>query len=150
MHKRWATEDGAALLEVLMAGMVLGIAIVGIALMFSSARSSIVAEGDDRVASYLAEQKLENLRALGFAAVPLSPGSTCPGTTCYNEAGLTAGVDNTQTFTRVTAVDCVDINNLNNAVTCPTPPLLKRITVTVTPQMRQADPEVLQTVLASP
>jgi hypothetical protein len=110
----------------------------------------VVAQGDNRVAFYLAQEKLENLRALGFAAVPVNSGS-CPGTTCYNETGLTAGADNTQTFTRVTTVDCVDAVNKNftTVVACPTPPVLKRITVTVTPSMRQADPMVLQTMLAS-
>jgi hypothetical protein len=134
---------------VLMAGIVVGIAIVGVALMFSSARSFIVAQGDDRVALYLAQEKLEQLRALGFSAIPTGPGGFCPGTTCYDETGLTAGVANAQTFRRVTTVDCVAKSNLNASIACPNPPVLKRITVMVTPSMRQADSAVLQTVLSS-
>src|SRR5207247_1723639 len=134
--------------EVVMTSVVLGIAIVGVALMLSSARSMVVAQGDNRVAFYLAQEKLENLRAQGFAAVPISPGGSCPGITCYNESGLTAGEDQVQTFTRVTAVDCVAKSDLNTAIACPTPQVLKRITVTVTPSMYQADPVVMRTVLA--
>jgi len=144
------TEDGVAVVEVMMAGCVLGIAIVGVALMLSSARSFVVARGDERVAVFLAQQKLEQLRALEFAAVPLSPGGACPGTTCYNEANLTAGVAGAAEFTRMTTVDCVAKHDLNIAVACPTPPILKRLTVTVTPPIHQADAIVLQTVLVSP
>ena len=53
-----------------------------------------------------------------------------------------------QTFSRATAVVCVAKSNVNTAIACPTPPVLKRITVTVTPAMRQADPMVMTTVLA--
>jgi hypothetical protein len=131
-----------------MASLVFGIAIVGVALMLSSARSFAVAQGDERVAFYLAQEKLEQLRASGFAAIPLNSGS-CPGTTCYNEA-LTAGAANAQTFTRVTTVDCVAKNDFTTAIACPTPQVLKRLTVTVTSSVRQADTVVLQTVLATP
>ena len=148
IRPQWAREQGFALIEVVMTSVVLGIAVVGVALMLSSACSLTVAQGDDRVAFYLAQEKLENLRALGFAAVPISPGGACPGTTCYNESGLTAGEDQVQAFSRVTAVDCVAKNDLNTGIACPTPQVLKRITVTVTPSMRQADPMILQTVLA--
>jgi hypothetical protein len=148
----WASEHGLAVMEVIMTSFVLGVVVVGVALMLSSARSFVVAQGDTRVAFYLAQEKLENIGALGFAAVPINPGGACAGPpygpTCYNEPGLTAGEDQVQTFTRVTSVECVAKNNLNTAIACPTPQVLKRITVTVTPSMHQADPVVLQTVLA--
>jgi len=139
-----ASEHGLALMEVVMASVVLGVAVVGVALMLSSARSMVVAQGDDRVAFYLAQEKLENLQAQGFAGVPAS--LTCPGTPS-NET-LTAGADNTQTFTRQTTVFCVAKSDLNTCVACPTPQVLKHITVTVRPSMRQADPVSLPTVLA--
>ena len=142
------SEHGLALMEVVMASVVLGIAIVGVALMMSSARSFTVAQGDTRVAFYLAQEKLENLRAQGFAAVPISPGGPCPGITCYNEPGLTAAEDNVQTFTRETTIECVAISDLNTPIPCPTPQVLKRIMVKVTPLMQQADHVVMQTVLA--
>ena len=150
---KWAPEKGSALIEVMMASLVLGIAIVGVGLMMSSARSFTVAQGTTRVALYLAQDKLEQLLASGFAAIPFT-GGACP-TTCYQlQENLTAGEDNTQTFTRATTVDCVpkpdDTQDFTTPINCPTPQVFKRITVTVTPTMRQADAKVLQTVLLSP
>jgi len=137
----------------MMASLVLGIAIVGVGLMMSSARSFTVAQGTTRVALYLAQDKLERLLALEFAAIPLT-GGACPGTTCYNETNLTAGEDNAQTFTRATTVDCVAkpdaTHEFTTPINCPNSPVFKRITVTVTLAMRQADAKTLQTVLVSP
>jgi len=155
MRPKLASESGLALMEVMTASVVFGMAMVGVILMLSLARSLNVAQGDTRVGFYLAQEKLEQLRALGFAAIPIDPGGSCPGTTCYSgpgESALTGGVAN-QTFTRVTSVVCVAKSNLDSPVACPTPPVLKRITVTVTLPMLQnsADPPVvLQTVLAKP
>lgn len=149
MGPKLASEKGVALMEMVMASLVLGIAVVGVSLMFSSARSFVVAQGTTRVTAYLAQDKLEQLLGLGFAALPSSGGS-CPGTTCYNETNLTAGEDNAQTFTRTTTVDCVDKNDFTTPINCPNPPVFKRITVTVTPAMHQADVQSLQTVLVSP
>src|SRR2546427_5619094 len=150
---KWAPEKGSALIEVVIASLCLGIAVVGVALMMSSARSFTVAQGDDRVAVYLAQDKLEQLLASGFAAIPFT-GGACP-TTCYQlQENLTAGEDNTQTFTRETTVDCVpkpdDTQDFTTPINCPNSPVFKRITVTVTPAMRQADAKTLQTVLVSP
>ena len=153
IRPKWTLEKGSTLIEVVMASFVLGIAVVGVALMMSSARSWTVAQGDERVAFYLAQDKLEQLLALGFPAIPLT-GGACPGTTCYNETNLTAGEDNAQTFTRVTTVDCVAkpdaTHDFTTPINCPNPQVFKRITVTVTPAMRQADAKALQTVLVSP
>ena len=77
IRPQWAPEKGSVLTEVVVASLVLSIAIVGVALMFSSARSMVVAQGAERVAFYLAQEKLENIRAQGFAAVPISPGGSC-------------------------------------------------------------------------
>jgi Tfp pilus assembly protein PilV len=139
-------EEGFALVEVVVASLLLSIAVVGVAFMLSWARTFIVAQGDDRVAFYLAQAKLEDLQAVGFT-IPTSPGGTCPGTTCYSEAGLTAGEDQSQTFTRTTAVACVakDLSTPQN-----NPCALKLITVTVTPSMPQADTTVLQAALVCP
>jgi len=151
MSWKLATEDGLAFIEALVASLLFMLTIVPVAFLLSLPRSYIVAEGDERVAFYLAEQKLEQLRALGFAAVPIGgpPIATCTGPTCYHEA-LTAGVANAQTFTRRTTVDCVAKSDFTVAVACPNPPVLKRLTVAVTAPMLQADPVVLQTVLATP
>lgn len=66
-------EAGVALLEVLITAVVVGIAAVGIALMFSFGSTWVVAKGDDRVALSLAQQKIEQLKAIPFQCVPVPP-----------------------------------------------------------------------------
>ena len=81
-------ERGIALLEVLTAGVALSIAMIGLALMFSLGASFVAAEGGERIALYLAQQRMEELRAIGLArataeterAVPGFPPG-CPATT---------------------------------------------------------------------
>ncbi len=64
IRPQWAPEKGSVLTEVVVASLILSIAIVGVALMFSSARSMVVAQGAERVAFYLAQEKLENQHRL--------------------------------------------------------------------------------------
>jgi Tfp pilus assembly protein PilV len=155
IRSQLAAEHGFALMEVVMTSVVLGIAVVGVALMLSSARSFTVAQGDERVAFYLAQEKMENLRIVNFSLLTAAspPPNPCPtGTNCYKEV-LTAGEDSTQTFTRETTVSCVTKNNLQTPLNpCPASPVLKRITVTVKSLMRQVDPNgvTLETLLANP
>jgi len=142
--KRTTGEDGYALLEVLVGGVVQAIALVGLALMFALGQALVVAQGDDRVALYLAQQKIEEARSLGFSAVAM--GSHTDTVT----AGQTAG----QTFTRVTCISYVGDASLGEppaggcAVGAGTS--TKRIKVTVTPAQPQADPVTLETVLVNP
>ena len=85
---RLGDEDGIALLEVLTASVVLSIAMLGLALLFSMGSSYVAAEGGERVALFLAQQRMEELRAIGLArataeterAVPGFPPG-CPDTT---------------------------------------------------------------------
>jgi hypothetical protein len=158
---KWTSEKGSTLVEVLVAGLAFGVAVIGIASMMSWARVWTVAQGDTRVAYYLAQDKLEQLLALcpgactapDFATVP-SSGSACP-TTCYRlQEDLTAGAANAQSFRRTTTVDCLDESVFLTSGTIPPPAncptAFKRITVTVTPVMSQANtPQSLQTVLVS-
>jgi type II secretory pathway pseudopilin PulG len=130
-------QRGVALLEVLVAGVVLGIAVVGLAAMFSSGQSFVVAEGDERVAIFLAQQKIEQLRAAGFGCIPgtgfvVAP--ECPPQD-YNETPAELG---SPRYSRITTVQCVDPSTFD-PVACPDPVTAKRITVTVTSQMAQAD-----------
>jgi prepilin-type N-terminal cleavage/methylation domain-containing protein len=129
-------QEGFTLLEVLVAAMILGIALVGLTLLLSRGQAFLVAQGDARIALYLAEQKIERLRGLGFGAawVPntghlnysdasANDGCANPGVNnepCYNEtiqagAGQQApgGVTtlDTQTFTRLTCVRWVQDDN---------------------------------------
>ena len=64
---RVTDERGIALLEVVIAGVILSVAMIGLALMFSLGMSFITAEGGERIAVFLAQQRMEELRAIGLA-----------------------------------------------------------------------------------
>jgi len=144
MTKLFKGETGVIMLEVLTAGVILAIAVIGLAVMFSWGQAFVVAQGDSRVALYLAQQKIESLRASGYSATE-ALNSNCGGTPEADE-NLTAGVGNLQPFTRQTAVEHVSDNNLTN-LECGTNTI--RITVTVTANIMQADPVTLQTALTT-
>jgi type II secretory pathway pseudopilin PulG len=110
-------QGGISLIEVLVAALVLGIALTGLTLLLSRGQTAVVAQGDTRVALYLAQQKIERLRGLGFgaAAVFNQDNSGCGlagqnNEPCYNET-LTAGEGDTQSFTRLTCVRWVRDDN---------------------------------------
>lgn len=131
-----------ALLEVLIAGIVLGIAVVGVALLVNSGRTFIVAQGDNRAALYLAEQGIEQQISLGF---PPSGSNTTE---------ILDGLSGTQRFTRVTCVNFVpddDPTSPSGCTDCAAGGTCTqnsaRVTVTVTPVLAQAQPVTLQTVI---
>jgi Tfp pilus assembly protein PilV len=72
-------ERGIALLEVLTAGVILSIATIGLALMFSFGASFVTAEGGERIALFLAQQRMEELRAIGLARATAEPERDVPG-----------------------------------------------------------------------
>jgi type II secretory pathway pseudopilin PulG len=148
------SQSGFVLLEVLIGGVVLSIAILGIALMLSEGQSYVVADGDDRVALALARQKIEAVKNLGFGCIPLaatagSPGvpqaalTGCPDTgetqsaRTYNETALAAPYAARYT-SRITLVLCADPSTLLPQDPCPSHPVGKLIRVELTPQMAQA------------
>jgi hypothetical protein len=137
-----SNQRGSALLEVLITGVIFAIAVIGLTSMFSLGQTFMVAQGDEWVALYLAQQKIEELTGAEFSTV--SPST---------QLSIPAGVSGTQTFDRVTTVDCLDPANYTTPITCPTPPapiLVKRVTVTVTPtSMIQTTPVTLATFLTS-
>jgi hypothetical protein len=108
-----------------------------------------VAEGDERVAIYLAQQKIEQLRSLGFACIPVGTGNAVP-----SDCGGTPSQDYDETpeelgfprYSRTTAVQCADPSAFN-PIGCPGLITAKRITVTVAPQMAQADTITVDSVL---
>src|SRR6266511_1546051 len=55
--------SGITLIEVLIASLIVGIGAIGLALMFAHGQAFIAGEGDNRVAVYLAQQKIEEVRA---------------------------------------------------------------------------------------
>jgi len=76
---RLGDEDGIALLEVLTASVVLSIAMLGLALLFSMGSSYVAAEGGERVALFLAQQRMEELRAIGLARAVTEAEGPVPG-----------------------------------------------------------------------
>ena len=138
-------ERGVAIIEALVAGVVLAIAAIGLAVLFSWGQSFVVAQGDNRVALYLAQQRIESLRASGYGAAEVLK-SNCGGTSPAPDETLTAGMGNSQSFTRQTAVEYVNDDDFTD-LKCGTDSI--RITVTVTPNMLQGEPVTLQTVLTT-
>jgi hypothetical protein len=91
---RLGDERGIALLEVLTAGVVLSIAMIGLALMFSMGSSYVAAEGGERVALFLAQQRLEELRAVGFARAVAEVERPVPGVPGFlRSTTITVGPD---------------------------------------------------------
>ena len=146
-------DQGVALLEVLIAGAILAIAAIGLSLMLSSGQSLVMADGDERVGLYLSQQKIEQLRTLGLRCIPVGtsadvvgPEPGCGSSTQqdYNETPAELG---SSRYRRLTVVECVDPQTFAPLATCPDPITAKRITVTVDPEMRQADPITISSVL---
>jgi len=73
------SERGLALLEVLISGSIIAISVIGLALMFSYGQSFIRAEGDERVALFLAQKRLEDMRSIGLAQAIEETNATIPG-----------------------------------------------------------------------
>ena len=91
---RLGDERGIALLEVLTASVVVLIAMIGLALMFSMGSSYVRAEGGERVALFLAQQRLEELRAIGLARAVTEAERTVPGFPGFvRSTTIAAGID---------------------------------------------------------
>jgi Tfp pilus assembly protein PilV len=151
-----------ALLEVLMAAIVLGIAVVGVSLLLSNAQMAVVGQGDRYVALYLAQQRIESLTATVLQNLNLldpNRGFVLVGTGTTTETLQTAGEQaggGLQQFTRTTCINFVNDDNPSIPAGCtPCSGALspactnhtKRITVTVTPFLRNSDPVTLVTVI---
>src|SRR5262245_55442504 len=85
---------GVTLVEALIAAVVVGIAAVGVALMLGNGQAFISAEGDNRVAVFLAQQRIEQVRAYSYAGLvqeclpPSGPTVNCPSSaTAVNVSG---------------------------------------------------------------
>ena|SRR2546428_679006 len=126
----WRDRAGTSLLEVLICSTVVGIGALGLALMFGTGQAVITAEGDNRVAVYLAQQRIEWSRAQGFTSPANVPGTT---TETLDEALRTpSGPSDPVAWTRTTVIACVDSNDYSSAVDCTaTPAPARRVTVTV-------------------
>ena len=114
---RLGGESGLALAEVLIASLIIGIVLIGLALMVSWSQALVVGQGDSQVVLFLAEQKLEKLRVWGFDGAQvlnwddaLAIGGCTDDEPCYTETIHTGagGAAQGQRFTRRTCVDYVD------------------------------------------
>jgi Tfp pilus assembly protein PilV len=139
--------SGITLIEVLICALVVGIGAVGLALMFANGQTVIAGEGDNRVAVYLAQQKIEQCRAAGFDNVGVAP--CTPATNPELFSSTLASVGSNPFYTRATTIDCVDANDYSSTVAC-TPGAAKRVTVTVSSnENTRARNATLRAVLAS-
>jgi type II secretory pathway pseudopilin PulG len=153
-------QQGFAILEILMGAVVLAIAVLGVALMFSEGQSFAVADGDDRVALALAQEKIEHVKSLGFNCIPSPAGPGSPNTpmpvigTCPDDANARAARTFNETplgryVSRQTQVFCADPVTLAPTV-CPTTPpaqLAVFIRVQVTPTMAKGRGARVDTVM---
>ena len=126
--------EGMALLEVLIGSVLVALAAVGVALMFSSGQASIHSDGDNRIALFLGTQRIEAIRAQGYTGSMAAFGTVV-------ETSATAGstlVDHPG-YRRTTVVtdQCpFYFTILRSAGGCSPPPATdeaKLITVTVEP-----------------
>src|SRR5512134_276378 len=100
---RPSSQAGFTIVEVLVAALVAGVAIVGIALMFGSGSAWVSLLGEDRVALGLAEQRIEVIRDGGWRVTPAE----------WAEANEPAGTPASvavggRSFRRTTCVQYVD------------------------------------------
>ena len=125
-------QRGFALLEVVIASLIIGITVLGVSLMLVRGSAFVSSESTSQGELYLAEQKLERLRVLGFTGAsvlgPSDAGATAGCATdtepCYNET-LQGGVvanSKLQSFTRLTCVDYVTDSGPPYPAACPSTP----------------------------
>ena len=152
-------QTGISVVEILVAGLVMGTAIVGVSLMYGTGSSWVVATGEGRVATGLAQQMIEQKRAGGFPA----PETLCE--TVYPDgtaAPCASPVDpSVRSFTRVTCIQYVSDAGWDDPAYAYTPecragdPPTKNtvgvtVTVTSTRPRAQANAVTLQAWLVRP
>jgi len=137
--------------EILVAGFVIAISGVGMATMFATGQAYISAEGDNRTSLSLAQDRLERLRALGYAGLS---GSVTAGTDVPYACPTTwAGSCNLTKYTATWSMACLsqdDYTIVNSTgLTCPSTDA-KQMTITVrnTSSQRDADTTTLVTILS--
>jgi type II secretory pathway pseudopilin PulG len=154
---------GLSIVEVLAVTVIVGIAVIGVALMFGKGSAWVSATGADRVAAGLAQQRIEQIRGCGWdvaTADPLKP-KDCAGLpeapplktalgVLLPETDIKAG--NNHTFTRTVCIQYVDPETPQGlgeppfAPACPpgaaTP--MVRITVVVSSTQPETSPVTLQ------
>jgi hypothetical protein len=147
-------DSGLGIVEVLAATLVVGIAVVGVALMFGRGAAWVSATGDDRVAAGLAQQRVEQIRASGWGV------ATAVGTigTAITDPVISAG--NNHSFTRTVCIQYVNVDPTSptgltspgyTPGACPAGPETTtiRMTVVVSSNQPEASPVTLQAWMTS-
>ena len=111
-------SEGLGLVEVMAVTVIVGIAVIGVALMFGKGSAWVSATGADRVAAGLAQQRIEQIRACGWDAATKSPpeaNCSAPASEPAPLTGLGAVLEetgilaaNNNTFTRRTCIQYDD------------------------------------------
>lgn len=149
-------QAGFSMIEVLIAAVIVAIAIIGLFMMYGTGQALVQAQGSNRVAVQLAQQRLEELRAGGFGTAVLPD---------PREETAFVAVPNNPGYERTTIITGTCPNDFSTAwvlpgdCTAPGQPTVqaKRIVVTVrkidgrTPGTTdpQTQPAIIQTILVS-
>ena len=157
---------GLGLVEVLAVTVIVGIAVIGVALMFGKGSAWVSATGADRVAAGLAQQRIEQIRACGWNVATADPSDptapSCPGLpealplltglgVLLPDPDIQAG--NNQTFTRRVCIQYVDPTTAKGLderpfafPACPPgdPTSMIRVTVVVSSSQPETSPVTLQ------
>ena len=157
---------GLGLVEVLAVTVIVGIAVIGVALMFGKGSAWVSATGADRVAAGLAQQRIEQIRACGWNVATADPSDptapSCPGLpealplltglgVLLPDPDIRAG--NNQTFTRRVCIQYVDPTTPKGLderpfalPACPPgdPTSMIRVTVVVSSSQPETSPVTLQ------
>lgn len=141
-------QRGMSLIEALVAGAILVVAMLGVAKLFSEGQVLVQGQGETRQEIIAAQQKLEAVKALGYACIPVADGhasgvntpETSPVGSCadtavarearwYHERPAAGGIY----VSRITTVTCVaPEGNWQTPVSpCPATPAAKVIRVEV-------------------
>ena len=140
-------EAGLSIVEVLVAAFIVGIAGVGVALMFGTGQAYIQAEGDNRVATFLAQQKIEQLRAQGYTGLAVTDATTTvPPATATETVDLTVASNIPTQYSRTWSIVCVSRDDYSVREACATTSA-KKISMTV--QTSPVDPKATAVTLES-
>jgi Tfp pilus assembly protein PilV len=85
------SQAGFALLEVMISAGITAIAVLGLAVLFSYGQGFVRAEGDQRVALFLAQKRLEDMRSIGLAQAIEETNVAIPGFPDFRRTTTIAG-----------------------------------------------------------
>jgi Tfp pilus assembly protein PilV len=145
------SATGFTLIEAVISAMVVGIAAMGVLMMFGTGQTFVQASGTDRIAAQLAQQRIEQVRATGYGTkFPPDP----------REETIWTAVPGNRGYERMTIITDVCSTNFNivwdsgSCLPATTEAQTRIVVVTVRAQNNnapltdpQTTPAVMQTVL---